>query len=189
MWEGQPIPLELHHMDGDNTNNALPNLQILCPNCHAMTTYYRGSNKKRKAKTVITDSDFITIISNSYSRRQALLTAKLTAYGGNYIRINDLINTGAAKLLPSRLNPKICKKIEDIKNKHDALAAKKPYKNPTKIVWPSKQELETLLRTKSAVQISNLLGISDTSIRKKARTYGLSIQDLSPWAQKHNPNK
>jgi Zn finger protein HypA/HybF involved in hydrogenase expression len=44
-WLGQPIPLELHHIDGDNTNNELENLQILCPNCHAMTTTYRGLNR------------------------------------------------------------------------------------------------------------------------------------------------
>lgn len=44
-WLGQPIPLELHHIDGDNTNNDLENLQILCPNCHAMTTTYRGLNR------------------------------------------------------------------------------------------------------------------------------------------------
>ena len=35
-WLEQPIPLELHHMDGDRTNNELTNLELLCPNCHAM---------------------------------------------------------------------------------------------------------------------------------------------------------
>ena len=34
----------LHHIDGDNTNNKLENLQILCPNCHTMTDNYRGKN-------------------------------------------------------------------------------------------------------------------------------------------------
>ena len=44
-WMGKPIPLELHHIDGDNTNNKLENLQILCPNCHAQTDTYRGLNR------------------------------------------------------------------------------------------------------------------------------------------------
>lgn len=35
-WQGQPIPLELHHKDGNHYNNELDNLQILCPNCHAL---------------------------------------------------------------------------------------------------------------------------------------------------------
>ena len=35
-WMGQPMPLELHHIDEDHFNNNLNNLQILCPNCHAL---------------------------------------------------------------------------------------------------------------------------------------------------------
>ena len=43
-WEEAPIPLELHHRDGDRHNNELDNLEILCPNCHALTDTYRGKN-------------------------------------------------------------------------------------------------------------------------------------------------
>jgi hypothetical protein len=45
-WLGQPIPLELHHIDGDRTNNTLHNIELVCPNCHALTDNYRGSKKK-----------------------------------------------------------------------------------------------------------------------------------------------
>lgn len=44
-WMKHPIPLELHHIDGNNQNNNLTNLTLLCPNCHAMTDNYRGKNK------------------------------------------------------------------------------------------------------------------------------------------------
>lgn len=43
-WNGRPIPLELDHVDGRRENNELPNLQLLCPNCHAQTPTYRGRN-------------------------------------------------------------------------------------------------------------------------------------------------
>ena len=46
-WLGQPIPLELHHKDGDRNNNTLENYQLLCPNCHALTDSYRGRNSKK----------------------------------------------------------------------------------------------------------------------------------------------
>lgn len=46
-WLGKPIPLELHHMDGDRTNNTLENYQLLCPNCHAFTDSYRGKNTRK----------------------------------------------------------------------------------------------------------------------------------------------
>ena len=41
-WQGQPIPLEIHHLNGNNIDNRIENLQILCPNCHALTNNYRG---------------------------------------------------------------------------------------------------------------------------------------------------
>lgn len=49
-WFGKPIPIELHHIDGNNKNNNLSNLQILCPNCHAQTENYCSKNIKKQAK-------------------------------------------------------------------------------------------------------------------------------------------
>lgn len=50
-WMGKPIPLELHHINGDNTDNRIENLQILCPNCHALTNNYRGRKKSAPGET------------------------------------------------------------------------------------------------------------------------------------------
>jgi HNH endonuclease len=47
-WLENPIPLELHHIDGNSDNNTLSNLQLLCPNCHTLTDNYRGRGKKSK---------------------------------------------------------------------------------------------------------------------------------------------
>lgn len=46
-WQSKPIPLELHHIDGDKLNNNMKNLELLCPNCHAFTDNYRGKNINR----------------------------------------------------------------------------------------------------------------------------------------------
>ena len=42
--------LQIHHKDGDCTNNKEENLQLLCPTCHAMTENYgrRNQNATRK---------------------------------------------------------------------------------------------------------------------------------------------
>lgn len=47
-WLGQPIPLELHHKDGNKNHNELSNYELLCPNCHALTDTYRGKNCQKK---------------------------------------------------------------------------------------------------------------------------------------------
>jgi len=49
-WQNKPITLQLHHKDGNSNNNALENLEILCPNCHSQTDNYGSKNIKNKEK-------------------------------------------------------------------------------------------------------------------------------------------
>lgn len=50
-WLGQPITLELDHIDGNNKNETRENLRFLCPNCHALTPTWRGRNNTRDKKS------------------------------------------------------------------------------------------------------------------------------------------
>ncbi len=51
-WNGKEIPLELDHKNSDHWDNRLDNLQIVCPNCHALETrdrrQARVSQRQRK---------------------------------------------------------------------------------------------------------------------------------------------
>lgn len=40
------LPLEIDHIDGDYRNSNEQNLRVLCPNCHSLTSTYKGANKK-----------------------------------------------------------------------------------------------------------------------------------------------
>ena len=44
-WMGQPIPLEIHHINGNSEDNLPGNLSLICPNCHALTDTYKNKNK------------------------------------------------------------------------------------------------------------------------------------------------
>lgn len=44
-WNNQLIPIEIDHINGDNTNNSLENLCLICPNCHAQTETYKAKNR------------------------------------------------------------------------------------------------------------------------------------------------
>jgi 5-methylcytosine-specific restriction endonuclease McrA len=48
-WRGQPLSLELHHVNGDGRDNRLDNLVLLCPNCHSQTDNWGGKAKTRTA--------------------------------------------------------------------------------------------------------------------------------------------
>ena len=42
--------LQIHHKDGDASNSAPDNVQVICPNCHAKTENYMALNKGKSAR-------------------------------------------------------------------------------------------------------------------------------------------
>lgn len=56
-WDGEPIPLEIHHKNGDNTDNRIVNLSQLCCNCHALTDNWRGKQNKKVAGDEYSEPD------------------------------------------------------------------------------------------------------------------------------------
>ncbi len=45
-WQKKPIPLELHHKDGNSRNHLIGNISLICPNCHTFTDTYKSKNHK-----------------------------------------------------------------------------------------------------------------------------------------------
>lgn len=90
-WLGFDITLELEHIDGNNKNNERENLEALCPNCHSLTSTWRGRNKKNCNRGKIDDEKLLrTLIEHNFNMRQSLLSVGLAAKGGNYKRCHQL---------------------------------------------------------------------------------------------------
>ena len=47
-WMGKPLVLQLDHKNGNNRDNRIENLRLLCPNCHSQTETFCKKNKTKE---------------------------------------------------------------------------------------------------------------------------------------------
>lgn len=78
-WEGEPIPLQIHHVNGVHTDNRLENIQLLCPNCHSLTDTYAGKNANRENNT-----KYNKVISKKYIKKDQWLELQEKRWMANH---------------------------------------------------------------------------------------------------------
>lgn len=127
-WQGNPIPLELEHVNGIHDDNRLENLTILCPNCHALTPTYRSKNRSRSSP-------------------------------GPY----------AGRSVPKSMTCRRC----GAPCVYKYCSAECVHLSQRKTARPSREELASLVATKSILAIGRQFGVSDNAVRKWLRSYGL----------------
>lgn len=49
-WLGEPLTVQIDHINGLNDDYRLENLRMLCPNCHSQTDTYGQRNSKRRQR-------------------------------------------------------------------------------------------------------------------------------------------
>lgn len=168
-WLGKPINLQVHHIDGDRTNNTLENLQLLCPNCHSYTDNFGTKNKKQKQ--TIEDEDFINALKNNPNIRQALFSLKLVDAGVNYKRANQIIDKYNIRVGENlkQIDRKYCKECGKL------ISEDKEYCDSCYFILnrPTRDELKNMIRTMSFVQIGMIYKVSDNGVRKWCDKYNL----------------
>lgn len=88
-WLGEPINLQVHHIDGNANHNTRDNLLLLCPNCHSQTDNWCNKNINRNSN--ITDEEFLNAIKNSNSICEACRILGITPNQNTYLRAKRLM--------------------------------------------------------------------------------------------------
>ncbi len=174
-WLGKKITLELDHIDGDNNNNSLNNLRLLCPNCHSQTPTYRGKNiNNRKHK--YSDKEFISAVNNSLNIKQVCTKLGLVPKGGNYKTVRnkmDELGLNFPELITFKdKQPKIKNKVENFCscgtkiNKKSKKCVTCYQKSQRKVNRPPKEQLLKEVNDLGYCATGRKYGVSDNAIRK-----------------------
>lgn len=158
-WEGERLSLEINHIDGDKLNNSKENLELLCPNCHSLTSNYR-SKKGKNNKEFYSDEKIIKEIEKGGSVNQILKNLELSNSGGNYKRIYEICRKNKI-LIPQKLThkPKYYKekKLEIIDNKINKIQEK------INIIFNSKINFD---KRGWNIEVSKLLNITPQAVKQ-----------------------
>lgn len=86
-WQGKPISLQLHHLNGINNDNRLSNLQLLCPNCHSQTENFgtKGKGRVLKKKIESLPSNDVKNIIDTVAEKGIVEARKILPYRNSII--------------------------------------------------------------------------------------------------------
>lgn len=147
-WLGRLIPLELHHKNGCSDDHRLANLEVLCPNCHALTDNYKGKCNKKEGKP---------------SRERKVAMSDKTCV--------------------------VCGKRLTVKQKETcSVACRSQRVRELERSTVDETSLVKALKSGGSIQgACRILGVSDPTIRKWSKRFGLDIKVLigSPFLDKH----
>lgn len=149
-WQGALLPLEIDHIDGDRTNHARVNLRLLCPNCHSQQA--TGTSAAALAM------DAFELDHAGSARRKRISVSKPVASRPRRLRTDEKCPACSGRKDRRAGTCRNCR--------HQGRAPK--------IDWPDEETLLARLRDSSYLALARELGVSDTAIRQRLRSRGVT---------------
>ena len=184
---GKPIPLQVHHIDGNHINNELNNLQLLCPNCHAQTdNWCRNNIGKYKA---VSDEDFLDALKTTSTINAALEKVGIYYSAKSwYDKARQLMIENNVTQIPREKVIREKKERKRRKIKYCSVCGKEmssrakgclcknclkgdPYRKRT--IFPNKEQLRADTTSMSFQDVGRKYGVSGNAIRKWCKYYDL----------------
>lgn len=166
-WLNQDIKLEIHHINGINTDNRLENLQVLCPNCHACTDNFRGKNINKSALSEKREVEYRKFKEALTENADGNLEPSLNIKEG----AETLHGKPKFKKIKSDKTCPICKNTFIKNNKYCSYECKNIAAS-SKI--PNYQDLISAFDIhQSFLQVGNYFNVSDNAVRKWCNRYGI----------------
>ena len=168
-WCGKEITLELNHINGNNLDNRLENLELLCPNCHSQTPTFRGRHKKRSALSEKREVEYRkfkeTLTDNADGNLEPSLSNKKGA--------ETLHDTPKSTSKLKELTCKFCN-ITFLDKPNKKYCCRKCYTKDSKRNIPKVPDLiDAFKNHKSFLQVGKHFNVSDNTIKDWCEDYGI----------------
>ena len=186
-WFDKPIPLELHHLNGDRFDNRLDNLKILCPNCHAMTENHAGKAAKKENINIHLKKSLQQIEDNKINNNPVSIlvfenTESYVKWKQENQALQNLINPDNN----SKIKHKNCLYCNSPLTGcfQDMYCSRKCYWQASrKVERPSKEKLQQLIWKKPTTQLAKDFGVSDKAIEKWCKAYEINKPPRGYWTK------
>lgn len=170
-WGGQPITLDVDHIDGNPLDCRKENLRFLCPNCHRQTpTFGRRKTSKSLSRSLCKCGR------NKDSRAKICGFCYATNASGN----NGRSQLKTLRICPScNSNPVKTRQAKTCQTCYQA--SKKGTKRPNteSINWPDAESLIVQLKGSNYSKVARTLGVSDNGIRRRLASLGYDPKTLT----------
>ena len=161
-WNGEQISLQLHHINGDNTDNRIENIQLLCPNCHSQTDNYCGNKNSTHNKRYYCNGcgTEITKTITGYCDKcyDKILCGDVEVVSDSHLKKNVKIYGHCSN----------CGKELHSKTKHGLCSSCCNSSNRKVVNRPAKEELLDMVKTMSILSISKQYALSFIIIKKSS---------------------